>query len=165
MKIYSVVLMLVASVVVGCGGNKECDDCQTAEGTEGVAAAACPRDECEPPEDPVESIVVSADLKNTTANERACDMAHSYILANGATAPGELYIFTVPPGGTKTHTIVAPLGSSVVFTARCWLPGYQERVELAVGSVRTGALYGSWAIHATYAVGVPPSMVITTSEH
>jgi hypothetical protein len=161
MKMYCAVLMTMA-VLVGCGGSGECDDCEsTGEMAGMVGASACPMGECEPPVEPAEYVSVSTDLTNTATGDRACHLSYSFVLANGSTAPGELYAFTLPAGGTKTYNFSAPGGSSVVFTARCWHPGYPDVNEDATKTIRTTRLFVPWAIHGTYVGGATPSVTIT----
>jgi hypothetical protein len=161
-KIYSVVMAFVAIVVVGCGGEGTCSDCVSIESLSGgVGASACPPDECEPSGEPAEYVSVSTDLVNTASGDRACHLSYSFVLANGTAAPGELYAFTLSAGGTKTYNFAAPGGSSVVFTARCWHPGYPDVAEDATKTIRTTRLFVPWSIHATYTGGATPSVTIT----
>lgn len=156
-SILGVFLAVTMSVVVGCGGN-ECADCATGEG---VSASACPIGQCGDPGDPVEPSAIFSDVKNTTDGDRSCHLSYSFILANGSTAPGGLLATTVPAGGSRSYNFNAPSGSRVVYTARCWHPGYPDVNEQATATTTTAALYGPWVCHAIYAGGAQPSMTIT----
>lgn len=127
MKIYSVVLALVASLVVGCGGGPECPGC-------------------------VVSYELKVELANGSPHERICDFQYSFRSLDGSLINGpQVPLRSVAAGGSISATDNVPTGQTVAVTAACWHPAYPNDSPFhAAASMRTGPLSGHVTCSADY---------------
>jgi hypothetical protein len=175
MKIYSVVLMLVASVVVGCGTDagpvEGCspEECST-ESTE-QAALCCwceiPPPGCGESPPPTGSGMkrFALGLWNAAPEARICHLSYNFTDADGAPVSGAVVSNESLPAqywrGSSLETLA---GSTVTMTAMCQHPSYPGVNVRATRTITTFPMDRARTCRAIYKEGPTPSMTIPCWE-
>lgn len=173
MKSLSVVLVVVTSLVTGCGDDGACADCTNAVvNVETVSASACRVDECPPPDDsgeegpvqtgyPAMGRTLYLELWNADDNDRICQYSYRYSDLSGAEVSGNVVAGEiVAANGWRFGSVYVLYGKDVTLTANCRHPGWPEIDIRASTTITTLPMTVNRTCRAIYDETYDPTMAI-----